>query len=167
MTLCYIDAKAKKMKSESIDLHLWIRDLTQLYLRQTQNQQQQLILDLTAEESEIMADPLILERIIREFLQNACKYTPAEQTITVQTEVNESEVSLCIINTGVEIPLSEQELIFDQFYRIPNNDPWKYGGTGLGLTLVKKLATMLQATVDVRSENDQTVFCLRFPKQDE
>ncbi len=165
LTLCYIDAKAKTIQPELIDLNLWIPDLTELYLNRTQNQKQQLILDLAKEELKISADPMILERIVREFLHNACKYTPADRTITVQTEANESEISLCVINTGVEIALEEQELIFNQFYRIPNNDPWKYGGTGLGLTLVKKLATMLAAAVDVTSRNEQTVFCIRFPKK--
>ena len=164
LTLCYIDAKVKTIQPELIDLNLWIPDLTQLYLNCAQNQQQQLILDLTDEKLEVSADAIMLERIVREFLHNACKYTPAERTITVQTKANESEISLCVINTGVEITPEEQKLIFNQFYRIPNNDPWKYGGTGLGLTLVKKLAKMLEATVDVTSENEQTIFCIRFPK---
>ena len=164
LTLCYIDAKAKTVELESIDLHLWIPDLTQLYLNRTQNQQQKLILNLAAEKLQVLADPLILERILREFLNNACKYTPADQTITVQTEASESEVSLCVINTGIEISAEEQELIFNQFYRIPNNDPWQYGGTGLGLTLVKKLATMLEAEVDIQSQNEQTIFCIRLPR---
>lgn len=162
LTLCYVDAKAKTVKLELIDLHQWIPDLTQLYLQRAESQKQQIILDLATKELEISADPLILERILREFLHNACKYTPAEQSITIQTEANESDISLCVINTGVEIPIKEQELIFDQFYRIPNNDPWKHGGTGLGLTLVRKLATMLEATVDVSSGNGQTIFCIRF-----
>ena len=165
LTLCYIDAKAKTVQNELIDLHLWVPDLTQLYLQRTKTQQQELILDLAAKECHIFADPMILERIVREFLHNACKYTPASQTITVQTEADESKISLCVINTGVNISAEEQELIFDQFYRIPNNDPWQHGGTGLGLTLVKKLAKMLDATVDVTSNHKQTVFCIRFPKK--
>ena len=124
-----------------------------------------MILELAEEDIQISADPMILERIVREFLHNACKYTPANETITVQTEANESEISLCVINTGIEIPAEEQELIFNQFYRIPNNDPWKYGGTGLGLTLVQKLSTMLNAKVDITSKERQTIFCIRFSKK--
>ena len=163
LTLCYIDAKSKTVQLELINLNLWIPDLVQLYLTRVQNQQQQLVLDLAGEELEICADPTILERIVRELLHNACKYTPPGKIITIQTEANKSGISLCIINTGVEIPLEEQELIFNQFYRIPSNDPWKYGGTGLGLTLVKKLAEMLEANVDVESGNERVIFCLRFP----
>lgn len=165
LTLCYVDAKAKTIAPELVDLHLWIPELTQLFFRRTQNQQQELILELSKEKLEILVDPLILERIIRELLNNACKYTPADGKITIQTTAEPQEISLCIINTGVEIPPEEQELIFNQFYRIPNNDPWQYGGTGLGLTLVKKLAQILEASIDVESGNQRTIFCIRFPKQ--
>ena len=105
----------------------------------------------------------MLERIVRELLHNACKYTPAGATITIHTAGDTSKNSLCVINTGVEIPVEQQELIFNQFYRIPNSDPWKHGGTGLGLALVKKLAEMLKATVDVESKNKRVAFCIRFP----
>ena len=162
ITLCYIDAKAKTVQPESINLNLWVQDLSQLYLKLIENQKQQLILDFSEQELNIFTDPIILERIVREILHNACKYTPAGETITIQTEVHQSEISLCIINTGVEISVEEQRLIFNQFYRIPNNDPWKYGGTGLGLTLVKKLAEILEISLEVVSANKQTIFCLRF-----
>ena len=166
LTLCYVDAKAKTIQSEVIDLNFWLTDLTHLYLQRAQEQQQELILNLAAEELQIFADPKILERIVRELLDNACKYTPTGEIIAVQTKANQSSISLCIINTGVEISPEQQELIFNQFYRIPNNDPWKYGGTGLGLTLVKKLAEMLEVSIDVKSENKQTTFCVTFPHRD-
>ena len=164
LTLCYVDAKAKSIKLELIDLNFWLLDLAQLYLNRTQNQKQQLILNLAEEDIQIYLDATILERIVREFLHNALKYTPADETITIETKTNESEISLCVINTGIEIAAEEQKLIFNQFYRIPNNDPWKYGGTGLGLTLVQKLATMLDAKVDITSQNQKTVFCIRFSR---
>ncbi|AFY55000.1 fused histidine kinase with GAF domain/response regulator receiver [Rivularia sp. PCC 7116] len=163
LTLCYVDATSNNVKLQSINLHLWIPDLVQLYLARTKDQQQQLILDLAEEELQISTDPIMLERIIKELLHNAYKYTPSGEKITIQTEADTSNISLRVINTGVEIPVEQQELIFNQFYRIPNSDPWKYGGTGLGLALVKKLAEMLEATVDVESRNGMVIFCIRFP----
>mgnify|MGYP001800050097 CR=1 FL=1 len=163
LTLCYVDAKSNNVKLQSINLHLWIPDLIELYLARVADQQQQLILDLAEEELHISTDPIMLERIVRELLHNANKYTPSGEVIIIKTEVDNNNVSLCVINTGVEIPVEQQELIFNQFYRIPNSDPWKYAGTGLGLALVKKLAEILQATVDVESRNDRVIFCIRFP----
>ncbi|RMF22382.1 MAG: sensor histidine kinase, partial [Cyanobacteria bacterium J083] len=164
LTLCYLDAKAETITLEWIDLNCWLPDLTQLFLRRAEEQQQELILDLFADKLMILTDPMILERIVQELLNNACKYTPKNATITLQTKATDKEIVLSVSNTGVEIPAAEQALIFNQFYRIPNNDPWQYGGTGLGLTLVKKLTEILNASISVASENQTTVFSLKFPK---
>lgn len=163
LTLCYVDAKAKIIKPEWFELNFWLSDLAQLYLERVQNQQQELIIDLYDQNLNLYADPIILERIVRELLNNACKYTPSESTITIQTQVVAGKLCLCIANTGVEISPAEQDLIFDQFYRIPNNDPWQYGGTGLGLTLVKKLSEIIGGSITVTSDRHSTIFCLQFP----
>jgi signal transduction histidine kinase len=65
------------------------------------------------------------------------------------------------VNTGVEIAPQELPRIFDKFYRIPNNDPWKHGGTGLGLALVKKLVEQMGGAIKVESMNSQTYFKVR------
>jgi len=161
LTICYVDAQNKVLQPEWINLNFWLPDLTQLYLERANNQQQKLILDLAGSELNVFVDPAILERIVRELLNNACKYTPNEGIIKIQTQVSQSSISLCITNTGSEISVKEQELIFDQFYRSPNNDNWQYGGTGLGLTLVKKLANMLDIDVEVNSNSQETSFCLK------
>ena len=166
LTICYVDAQSKVLQPEWIDLNFWLPDLTHLYLERVNNQQQNLILDLAESELNVLIDPTILERIVRELLNNACKYTPPEGTIIIQTKVSQLSIFLCIINNGSEIPVKEQELIFDQFYRIPNKDSWQYGGTGLGLTLVKKLADMLDVDVGVQSNSQETSFCLKFAQSD-
>jgi PAS domain S-box-containing protein len=70
---------------------------------------------------------------------------------------------LSVTNTGVEIPPQELTRIFEKFYRIPNNDPWQHGGTGLGLALVKKLAEWLSGSVWVESSANQTCFTIELP----
>jgi signal transduction histidine kinase len=69
---------------------------------------------------------------------------------------------LRISNSGVEIPPSELPRIFDKFYRIPSNDSWKQGGTGLGLALVQRLVEHLGATIEVESSNNQVMFTVAF-----
>ncbi|MEQ9671702.1 response regulator [Coleofasciculus sp. G2-EDA-02] len=68
-----------------------------------------------------------------------------------------------VSNSGVEIPLEERAKIFDPFYRIPNPYPWKPGGTGLGLTVVKKLVHRLQGEIEVTSDRDGTRFTIFVP----
>ena len=162
LSLCYLDAKAEAIVSEWIDLKIWLPEIGQIFLEQTHIQKQQLIIDLPPQLPKLKSDISTLDRILRELLNNACKYTPSGETITISAQVTEREIVLSISNTGVEIPVEEQERIFSQFYRIPNNDPWQYGGTGLGLTLVTKLVEILNAEIEVESNNNQTTFLVRF-----
>ena len=118
-----------------------------------------------------------MERIVSELLNNACKYTPPDEHIIVSTELRVLEgncdvsdeakgcdyIVLAVKNSGVEIPEEEQDRIFDKFYRIPSSDPWQYGGTGLGLALVKKLIDSLGASIRVKSMDDYTIFEVLFP----
>jgi len=130
----------------------------------TQTQNQGFTVQLPTEFCPLYTHQHSLERILQELLHNACKYTPAGETITLAIE-RESERFCCfrVINTGVDIPPAEQERVFDNFYRIPTHDPWQYGGTGLGLALVKKLVERLGGTIRLTSENKRTEFAVSLP----
>jgi signal transduction histidine kinase len=68
-----------------------------------------------------------------------------------------------ISNTGIEIAASDRDRVFEKFYRIPNNDPWKHGGTGLGLALTKKLVETLGGSIRVTSKARLTTFIVELP----
>lgn len=110
-----------------------------------------------------MVDLPSLSRILTELIHNACKYTPPNETITVTACAEAGLLYLSVSNSGVEIPDEERPRIFDKFYRIPNSDRWKYGGTGLGLALVKGLTEHLGGSIEVTSTNNLTCFTVRLP----
>lgn len=72
-------------------------------------------------------------------------------------------MQLQVSNSGVEIPASELSRVFDKFYRVPSSDPWKQGGTGLGLALVQKLTEYLGGCISVESASSQTCFTVKLP----
>jgi signal transduction histidine kinase len=72
-------------------------------------------------------------------------------------------IKLEVSNSGVEIPARELPRVFDKFYRVPSNDPWKQGGTGLGLALVRKLAQHLGGDIEADSGNSRTWFTVDMP----
>ena len=69
------------------------------------------------------------------------------------------------IRNQAEIPATELPKIFEKFYRVPNGDRWKQGGTGLGLALVQKLVEHLQGTLQVESKEGWTTFTMKLPSR--
>lgn len=161
LTLCYIDADNATLIPVKINLQVFLHKLLEPFKEQIQRQQQELIIDIP-HMLELQADITILERVINELITNACKYTPAEETITITAEEKDNKIYLSFTNSGIEIPLEEQQYIFEKFYRIPSHDPWKHGGTGIGLALVKKLVKVLNAKITLDSQADTTTFTIEF-----
>lgn len=160
LTLCYLDANPEAITSELINLQVLIPEIAQPFFERTQYQQLEFVIDLPTELPLLNSNISILDRILIELLNNAFKYTPSGETVTLEVRVTDELVKLSVINSGVVIPESEQNRIFEQFYRIPNNDPWQFGGTGLGLTLVKKMTSVLEGTIELESGNGRTKFSL-------
>ncbi len=146
-----------------IQLQDWLPSIVQPFYERAERQQQTLEICLPDQLPPLRSSPNHLERVVTELLENACKYSPAEQHIRLEVEAISGWMHFRVTNTGVEIQESEIARIFDQFYRIPSNDPWKQGGTGLGLALVCKLMKQLGGTVVATSDNGQTCFTLQIP----
>ena len=178
LDLSRLESGSESLDLSSIDLFTWIPSITQSFVERAHSHQQRLLLDLEPTLPTITSDRSHLERILSELLQNACKYTPSGETISVSAQVQDVEehesetdagmspqkiISFSVCNTGVEISPEERSRIFEKFYRIPNNDPWQHGGTGLGLALATKLTAHLGGTLTVLSTPDQTCFKVEFP----
>lgn len=112
----------------------------------------------------IATDLAAFERIVSELLLNAHKFTPEGHTIELKVLGTAERIELSVLNTGVEIPPTAIDRIFDKFYRVPSSDPWKQGGTGLGLALVKRLVEHLQGEIFVTSANNCTEFRVSLPR---
>ncbi len=166
LTLCYIDAKKEILSFQDLDLSLWIPQIIEPLYERIDSQQQQLIVDLAEELPLLKSDITSIKRILAELINNACKYTPSGETIIISASPIENGIQLKVTNTGIEIPPSEQKRVFDKFYRIPHHDPWQYGGTGIGLALVKKLVKLLQGTIRLESKAGKTTFILQFYNSD-
>ncbi|MDJ0707694.1 MAG: PAS domain-containing protein [Leptolyngbyaceae cyanobacterium MO_188.B28] len=163
LDLSRLDQETVPLMLTAIDLKTWLPSIIAPFLERAHGQQQRLQVNIPADLPKMTIDPTSLERILTELLNNACKYTPARETITLSAMATPEKVQLQVSNSGVEIAASELPHIFEKFYRIPSNDPWRYGGTGLGLALVKKLADHLGASIQVESAAGKTKFTIQFP----
>jgi PAS domain S-box-containing protein len=170
LDLSRLESGSESLELSNVDLFTWIPSVTQSFVERAHSHQQRLLLNLEPTLPIVESDRSHLERILSELLQNACKYTPAGEKIIVAAQLQEHSldasqktIALSVTNTGIEIPPEELSRIFEKFYRIPNNDPWQHGGTGLGLALVTKLATHLGGNLEVSSRQGETCFKVEFP----
>lgn len=98
----------------------------------------------------IKTDALLLERILRNLISNAIKYTD-EGSIYLTTTRRSGQLVIRISDTGRGIPRSEQPHIFEEFYQIDNPERDRSKGLGLGLSIVKRLAGMLDYELHMES----------------
>ena len=163
-----LDVGNHPIQPEPISLENWLPGLVNGFIARAKDRDQILTLNVPPGTPVIHTDLASLERILAELLNNACKYTPPGETIQLDVlphrDRNEAQVQFRLTNTGVVIPEQEIARIFDKFYRVPSADPWKQGGTGLGLALVQKLVQHLGGDISVESAFGETCFMVTLPR---
>ncbi|WP_077534554.1 sensor histidine kinase [Massiliimalia massiliensis] len=107
----------------------------------------------------------ILEEVIFNLCDNGIKYNRPGGRVTIQISDESDRVSLTVSDTGVGIPLSDQERVFERFYRVDKSHSKEIGGTGLGLSIVKHGAAFLGAELSLKSAlNQGTAITLTWEK---
>ena len=108
--------------------------------------------------------PQIIYEMLYNVCDNAIHYNKDEGTVVITTEKTEEGICWSVADTGIGIPLAEQERIFERFYRVDKSHSRATGGTGLGLSIVKHGAELHGASVRVDSAPDQgTTITIVFP----
>jgi two-component system, OmpR family, sensor histidine kinase CiaH len=100
-------------------------------------------------DADVKGDPLLLQMLINNLLENANKYSPREAPITASLRIFRSGIELIIADEGPGIDDAEKKKIFSKFYRIGNEATRKTQGTGLGLYLCKIIARDHNADISV------------------
>lgn len=160
-----LDAEVYHITLENVNLMDVLPSTVEPFYTRANNNQQILRIDWEENLPILLSNLAILRRILAELLNNACKYTAQGGQIFLQVKLISQPQQICqfIIKNEANISPDQLPKIFDKFYRIPNMDPWKQGGTGLGLTLVKKRVIQLGGIIEVESEDGWTTFTLSFP----
>ena len=94
----------------------------------------------------------ILDEIIFNLCDNAIKYNKPGGTVTVSVSRRDNKTLLEVRDTGIGIPQEELNRIFERFYRVEKSHSKELGGTGLGLSIVKHGAAVLNAALEIESQ---------------
>ena len=97
--------------------------------------------DVSPDIGSVRADELRLKQVLLNLLTNAVKFTPDGGSVTVAAARQPSEVYITVVDTGVGIAAADHERIFDSFQQA-GRDPGRLEGTGLGLTLCKRIVEL-------------------------
>jgi two-component system, sensor histidine kinase and response regulator len=114
----------------------------------------------------IMADPDDIEIIFNNLISNAVKYNKVGGDAEIVLDSSDGEAILIVSDTGIGIAKSDVENLFTEFVRIKNEKTRNISGSGLGLSIVKKVVELYHGTIKVESTPDiGTVFTVRLPKK--
>lgn len=123
--------------------------------------------DLTAT-LPISADREKIRRLLINLVDNAIRYNQPGGEIRCETGRKDHEIILRLANTGPGIATADRERVFEQFFRCEPSRSIARGGSGLGLTIVKRIVDLHDGTIAISSEPPAwTVFTVRLPASDE
>ena len=125
-------------------------------------------LSLASDLPPVDIDPVLMEQVLFNVLDNAAKYAEQGTSIGVQCWRDIDSVVLQIIDEGAGIPAEDLEHIFDKFYRVQKGDHVR-AGTGLGLAISRGFVEAMRGTMSASNRNDRSgaVFTIRLPLLDD
>ena len=112
----------------------------------------------------VHSDPTLLERILRNYISNALRYTHNGE-VTVTCIANGKDITINVSDTGLGIAKEDQQIIFAEFHQLSNPERDRSKGLGLGLAIVKRTAKLLGHPINVKSQPGKgSVFSIKVPQ---
>ncbi len=111
----------------------------------------------------IVGDGDAITTVFDHLLDNAVKYSPSGEDVHVSLQAHGSTVEIAVVDQGVGMSPEEVRRCFDRFWQAESSDVRRFGGTGVGLYIVRSLVEGMDGSIDVRSvPGEGTTFTIRF-----
>ncbi|MCY9694721.1 sensor histidine kinase [Paenibacillus alginolyticus] len=162
LKLASLESEHHPFHPTTYDLDEQLRRIVVFY--EPQWSSKQLELDLELPRVKVTADADQLSQVWMNLLGNAIKFTPVKGTIHIQLEPLNDRIRIRIQDSGIGIAASDQERIFERFYKADASRHRETGGSGLGLAIVRKIVELHHGTIELQSEIDiGTLFTVTIP----
>ena len=112
----------------------------------------------------VLGDRERLSQVMENLLKNALQYTPEGGSVSVSTQTLAETVKFLIVNSGPGIEAKDLPFIFERFYRGEKSRSRDFGGTGIGLAIVKEILEAHGAKVGVESALGKTLLWFSLPR---
>jgi len=152
LKLARIEAGKLELQFSDVDLRDLVERCAETTRLKAARKRLELDLEVPAGLPAVHGDAMLLREVLQNLLDNAIQYTPEGGHIQVRATAGEREAVVTVADTGIGIPLAEQERIFERFYRVDAARSREAGGTGLGLSIAKHIVEAHQGRLWVESE---------------
>ena len=157
------------LDNKPVDVHLAIEDALATFENEAKKKQIVVNLNLMAENSAIVGDPVRVRQIFWNVIKNAVKFTPEQGRITIETYSHNGDgrLSVKVIDTGIGLTQKEIDSVFNAFSQgdFTGLEQHRFRGLGLGLTIARRLVELQSGTIraESRGRNQGATFVIEFP----
>lgn len=163
-TLALSDAEELTLYKENISIAELTEQVVEQFKPRAKQDSISLLMDLDEDLPFLEVDARRVEQILNNLLSNAINHTPSEGQITIQLLHTDRSIEICIHNSGEGIPEHALPYIFNRFYRADPARTRQHGGSGLGLTIARKLAEVHGGSLTAENHPEGgALFCLNLP----
>jgi signal transduction histidine kinase len=111
----------------------------------------------------IEGDPLRLEQVLQNLIQNAVKYSPEDAAISIEVQQQDAHVAVAVTDLGIGIPPDALPRLFQRFFRATNVEEQHISGLGIGLYVINEIVNLHGGSIDVQSrEGHGSTFTVAF-----
>jgi two-component system sensor histidine kinase VicK len=166
-TLSRAERGVLKLEAEDIDVKDLLKELYDNYRPQASDKGLELKLELPETSPPLRSSRLYVREVLQNFITNSIKYTE-QGSVTIGARAGKHGVIFRVADTGIGISKTDQEKVFDKFFRSEDYRTRATNGTGLGLYVTAKLAKLLNADIKLDSElNKGSTFSVTIPSAQE
>ncbi|WP_299895097.1 hybrid sensor histidine kinase/response regulator transcription factor [uncultured Aquimarina sp.] len=163
-----------KIRVQEVDIYDFVKEIVSYFDEEALHKKINLTVVSNTENLRVWVDKSIIEKVIFNLLSNAFKVTPENGEIEVTIKENiytkpdveniQSTYEIKVRDTGPGLKKEQLSKIFERFYQVNNLNKWYYGGTGIGLEVVRSFIELHKGQIAVESElNIGTVFTITLP----
>lgn len=148
--LSELDDNDLQLEFEEIDLLEAIKNCAQNMQIYAEKSDVSLVVNGSA--VSVLANRMLIDELLYNLCSNAIRYNKRGGNVSMSAAVEDEHPVLYVRDTGIGIPLEQQERVFERFYRVDKSRSKSTGGTGLGLAIVKHIVAQHGAQISLKSE---------------